>query len=248
MGGGLPRALRWAAVDFPTAVRQEWRLFWLCSALFWVPFFGMILSAFVAPEWIETLLSPEQMRTLEVGFGPGSELSDYRDEFGSNFAMFAFYVWNNIGIDFRIFAGGILFGLGSIFYMIFNGLHIGASAGYVHYIYDGEWPKPFYDFTSGHSSFELLGMVIAGMAGMRLGLALLHPGRLSRLKALAHEGKKVLPLICGAATMTFVAAIIEGFWSARDMPSSTKYTVGLTFWVLLVAYFLLAGRGARREA
>ena len=27
------------------AVRREWRLFWLCSAFFWIPFFGMMAMA-----------------------------------------------------------------------------------------------------------------------------------------------------------------------------------------------------------
>jgi uncharacterized membrane protein SpoIIM required for sporulation len=248
LGGGLSRALRWAAVDFPAAIRREWRLFWLCSAMFWVPFFGMLLAAYIAPEWVEAVLGPESRRMIEIGFGPGSELSDYRDEFGSNFAMFGMYIWNNIGIDFRIFAGGILFCLGTIFFLVFNGVHIGASTGYAHMLHDGAWPEPFYNFVSGHSSFELLAMIIAGIAGMRIGLAVLRPGRLSRGKALAREGKRALPLICGAAMMTFVAAIIEGFWSAQEMPSVVKYAVGLTFWAVLTAYFLLAGRGASVEA
>lgn len=247
LGGGISSALRWSMVDFPAAVRSEWRLFWLCSVIFWVPFFALIASAYLNPEWIETILPPSQRYQLELGFGPDSKLSDFRDEFGSNFMMFGLYVMNNIGIDFRIFAGGIFAGLGTIFYLFYNGVYIGASAGFVHYIHGGKFPEPFYAFTSGHSSFELLGMVIAGVAGMRLGLAVLSPGRLTRGRAIAAAGKRVLPLICGAAMMTFVAAVIEGFWSATDAPSNVKYTVGLSFWALLAVYFLFCGRGAKLE-
>ena len=45
-------------------------------------------------------------------------------------------------------------------------------------------PESFWSFVAGHSSFELLGMIVSGMAGMRLGLALLRPGRLPRVRAL----------------------------------------------------------------
>ena len=75
--------------------------------------------------------------------------------------MFCFYIWNNVAIDFRIFAGGIAAGAGTMFFLLFNGLHIGAAAGYVNVACD---PESFWSFVAGHSSFELLGMVVAGVA------------------------------------------------------------------------------------
>jgi len=117
--------------------------------------------------------------------------------------------------------------------------------GYVHYACD---PKSFWTFVAGHSSFELLGMVVAGMAGMRLGLAILHPGRLTRAKALAEAGKRALPLIYGAAIMTTCAACIEGFWSGRPLPADWKYGAGIVLWILHALYFLFAGRGVESGA
>ena len=43
--------------------------------------------------------------------------------------MFAHYINNNVGIDFRIFAGGIFFGIGTLFFLIYNGLYLGAVVG-----------------------------------------------------------------------------------------------------------------------
>ena len=39
--------------------------------------------------------------------------------------MFGFYILNNVSIGFRSFAGGIIFGLGTIFFLVFNGLILG---------------------------------------------------------------------------------------------------------------------------
>ena len=61
----------------------------------------------------------------------------------------------------------------TIFFLVFNGIHIGAAAGYANYACN---PESFWTFVAGHSSFELLGMVVAGVAGMRLGLGVLKPG------------------------------------------------------------------------
>jgi uncharacterized membrane protein SpoIIM required for sporulation len=225
---------------FPQAVRREWRLLWLCSAVFWLPFFAMMLSAHHDIRWIQAVLGADGMASMEQMYGGREEqLSHLRSEYGSNFMMFCFYIYNNVAIDFRIFAGGILGGLGTLMFLLFNGVQLGASAGYVNHACN---PESFWSFVAGHSSYELLGMIVSGVAGMRLGLAILRPGRLPRVRALVEASKASLPLIYGAALLTVIAAFVEGFWSAQGISSEWKYTVGIIGWVLLIAYFLLAGR------
>ena len=244
--GGWENVVAFLAMDFPQAVRREWRLFWLCSAVFWLPFFAMMLSAEHDIRWIQAVLGADGMASMEQMYGGKEEqLSHLRSEYGSNFMMFCFYIYNNVAIDFRIFAGGMAAGLGTLFFVLFNGLQIGASAGYVNHACN---PESFWSFVAGHSSFELLGMIISGMAGIRLGLAILRPGRLPRVRALVAASKQAMPLIYGAALMTFMAALVEGFWSAQAIPSMLKYTVGIMGWILHILYFLLAGRRSRHAA
>jgi uncharacterized membrane protein SpoIIM required for sporulation len=243
---GWERAAAFVMVGFPCAVRREWRLFWLCNLVFWLPFFAMMLTPEHDIRWIQAVLGPEGMVNMEQMYGGKEEqLSHLRSEYGSNFMMFCFYIFNNVAIDFRIFAGGMAAGLGTLFFLCFNGLHIGAAAGYVNHACD---PESFWSFVSGHSSFELLGMVVSGMAGMRLGLAILRPGRLPSVRALADAAKQALPLIYGAALMTAIAAVIEGFWSAQPIPTEIKYAFGISGWLLLAAYFLFAGRRSGHAA
>jgi uncharacterized membrane protein SpoIIM required for sporulation len=238
--GGWQKTGEFVTAGFPQAVRKEWRLFVLCNLVFWVPFVAMLLSSQHDIRWIQAVLGAEGMVSVEEMYGgKEQQIAHLRSEYGSNFMMFCFYIYNNVAIDFRIFAGGIAAGLGTLFFLIFNGLQIGASAGYVNHACN---PEAFWSFVSGHSSFELLGMVVSGMAGMRLGLAILSPGRLPRLRALAEAGKQALPLIYGAALLTTLAAVVEGFWSAQPIPSGVKYAVGIIGWVLHIAYFLFAGR------
>ncbi len=234
------RAVEFVTEGFPRAVRKEWRLFWLCNAVFWVPFFALMLSAGHDVRWIQAVLGADGMASMEQMYGGKEEqLSHLRSEYGSNFMMFCFYIYNNVAIDFRIFAGGMLAGVGTLFFLLFNGLHLGAAAGYVNHACN---PESFWTFVAGHSSYELLGMVVSGMAGMRLGLAILRPGRLPRVRALAEASKQALPLIYGAALLTTLAAVIEGFWSAQRLPSELKYGFGIAGWVLCTVYFLMSGR------
>ena len=242
--GSWESIVSFVTMEFPQTVRREWRLFLLCNAVFWIPFLAMILSVNHDISWVQATLGADGMSSMEQMYGGQEEqISHLREKHGSNFMMFCFYIQHNVGIDFQIFAGGILAGLGTLFFLLFNGLYLGAAAGYVNHACN---PESFWSFVAGHSSPELLGMIISGMAGMRLGLAILKPGRLPRARALTEAAKQALPLIYGAALMTILAASIEGFWSALVIPVGVKYTVGIVGWVLHILYFSLAGRRYER--
>jgi uncharacterized membrane protein SpoIIM required for sporulation len=238
--------LHYAAVEFPQNVRREWRLFSVAMLMFWGPFAALILSAYINPQWLQAVLSPETMEMVEGMYGKGdqSQIEYVRDRFGSNFLMFTFYIKNNTSIAFVTFAGGILCGLGSMFFLLFNGVFIGAIFGYVHYAGD---PEKLYTFVAGHSAFELTGIVLAGVAGLRLGFSIVHSTRLPRKRALAQGAREAVGILYGAAGLIILAAFIEGFWSPQPFDPTIKYAFGIMMWVLLVLYLVLAGR-PRHEA
>ncbi len=93
-----------------------------------------------------------------------------------------------------------------------------------------------------------LRIIISAVAGMRLGLAVLHPGRHTRRGSLAIAGKKAVVLLYGAAGMIFIAAFFEGFVSAGSLPVNMKYTLGLAFWAMFAIYFLFCGRNSAATA
>ena len=235
------RALKFVTVTFPVTLRAEWRLFWLNMALFWIPMFAFIAAAHFDPRWIFAIVTPSMQADMDKMYSAAAPIEALRTKYGSDFMMWAFYIQNNVSIGFRIFAGGVLLTLGAIFFVGYNGLLIGAVTGYIHYAGHTE---NFYRFVVGHSSLELTGFIICGAAGMRLGLAILKPGRLTRRDAMHVAGRRALPLLTGGSLMIFLAAFVEGFWSASHAPAVAKYTVGITLWVLLTLYLLLAGRNS----
>lgn len=246
ISGGWERLAMMVFREFPQAVRQERGLFWFCMAVFWLPFLFFAIWTPFDPEWAMSLLGPQGMIQMEMMYGKDTTPLDYmREEFGSNFAMFAFYIWNNVSIDLRTFAGGLLGGVGSIFIMLFNGAQIGAGTGYIHHACN---PETYYSFVAGHSGPELMAVVISGMAGMRLGLSLVKPGPYDRKTALILGGRRALVLITGAALMTSFAAVIEGFWSANPFPPMVRYVFGFCIWCLTLGYLFLSGRERKHEA
>src|SRR3546814_14781544 len=87
--------------------------------------------------------------------------------------MFGYYVMNNIGIAFQTFASGLLFGLGTLFFLLFNGLTIRAVAGHLRAI--GYHP-PFWSFVIAHDALDLSAIPHAGPACPQPRVPLLTPG------------------------------------------------------------------------
>lgn len=227
--------------DFPRLVRQEWKAVALASFLFFGSFFAMIIAIQIEPELAYSILSGEQAAQMEDMYDPEqhSRLGRIR-EADSDVMMFGFYIRNNTGIGFQVFAGGLLYGLGSVFFLLYNGLVIGAAAGHLTHI---GYIETFWGFVSGHSAFELTAIALSGAAGFKLAQALLMPGRKSRRLALLDNSKIAIRIIYGSATLFIMAAFVEAFWSSLAViPVAVKYATGIVLWALVITYFTRVGR------
>jgi uncharacterized membrane protein SpoIIM required for sporulation len=178
---------------------------------------------------------------MQEMYGEGIEKLGPKRQADTDVGMFGYYIMHNVSIGFQTFAGGLLFGLGAVFYLVYNGLVIGAITG--HLVQSG-LATNFFSFTSGHSAFELTAICLSGAAGLKLGLALVAPGRLTRFAALRVAARGAIPLVVGLAAMLLIAAGIEAFWSPRTfLPPPMKYAIGIGLWIFLLLYFVFAGRG-----
>jgi len=226
---------------FPQTFRKHASYFIVAASLF----FGPLLCSWALVQWQPELASQvlptEQLEQYEAMYGPDSSLNDEETEdYSSGRAfMFGFYINNNVGIALRTFASGILFGAVTAYLLLFNGIVIGTTAGYL--VGQGYGDK-FLSFIVSHGSFELTAIAVSGGAGFMLGHALLHPGQRTRLEALKHQGKDALIIGAGAAAMLVVAALIEAFWSPAPIPAALKYTVGAALWLWVMIYLMFSGR------
>ena len=233
------RVLEFLAAGFPALVRQEWRLVATAAVLFFGPLLGLIAVLQAFPEFVHYLLAPEQIANFHAMYDPANRRLGTR-EADSSLMMFGFYIWNNVRIGFQTFAGGLAAGVGSIWFLGANGIVIGAVAGYLTQI---GYTETFWSFVAGHSSLELLAIVLSGAAGLRLGLAVIAPGNLTRRAALVAAARPAVRMMYGAAMMFFAAAFVEAFWSPlTEIPFRFKIAAGAAGWMLLLGYFALGGR------
>jgi uncharacterized membrane protein SpoIIM required for sporulation len=228
--------------DFPRTLRKHARFFAVAAALFLLPGVFGFVGAYRSRAFALGVLSPEAAEQMEKEYAKGFDAG--RGD-GGDTAMAGFYVWNNVGIAFRCFATGILFGLGSAFFLVYNGLTIGAVAGLVTAAGHG---KHLLSFTSTHGAFELTAIVISGAAGMVMGYALVDTRGRTRFGSLRAQARDVAILVLGAGVMLLVAAAIEGFWSASARPLSVKLTAAVLCYTFVALYLGLAGRRGRRRA
>ena len=239
----LRRALDFFAADFPRLVRaQGWALA-IAALLLMVPAVGFTLLLHARPELVYTLCS---QRTLDMfremySAAPKEHAAGaFHDD--SRLVMFAYYIYNNVSIGFRTIASGLFACIGAVFVLISNGVLFGAIAGYLDNI--GEGPQ-FWRFVVGHSGLELTAIVIAGAGGLRLGMAILAPGRRARVRALVESGKEAALLALGIFAMLIAAAFVEAFWSAQpDISDAVKYAVGALVWIGVGLWLWRGGRGA----
>ncbi len=239
-GHWLARTLYFVGGGFPAAIRQEARLFGLACLLFFGTAIVAGSCAAYSEDIAEIIMGGLNKYRYEQMYDPANfVIRPAGMEDSSSFEMFGFYIGNNIGIDFRVFASGMLFGVGSVLILLFNGIQIGAVAGHLSAI---GFNSTFWGFVSGHSAPELLALCISGTAGLMLGRALVSPGRQARSLALLTAARAAVPLIIGAGVMTLLAAGIEAYWSPLQFPLTIKVLVGLLIWVLFGLYLLMAGR------
>jgi uncharacterized membrane protein SpoIIM required for sporulation len=240
---GLARLKRLALVDFPQSVRAHWRYMLVSGLVFTLPLFLLGLATYFDPGLVLSVHDAETARQFDHMYGPGNGPLGRERGADSDWVMFGHYIKNNIGIAFTCFAGGVFVGLGSLFFLAFNGAAAGSVAGYLTARGHGE---AFYSFVVTHGAFELTAIVIAGAAGLRLGQALLAPGRRTRLEALKLAASEAAVLIYGTIAMLLIAAGVEAFWSsARWVSPAVKYGVGAACWALVIAYLAAQGRPPR---
>jgi len=229
--------------SFPGSVRIHWKSFAACSLIF----FGLALfTALVCirfPDFVYELMPPWQAANLEDMYNPDNPYYLRPREVSTDADMFGFYIYNNISIAFMTFAGGLLAGIGSLFFLAFNGIFIGAAAGH---IINSGYQNTFFSFVIGHSPFELTAIIISAQAGFYLGYRLLFTKGKSRGASLREAGKTVLPLICGSSFMLVIAAVIEAFWSSRhEIPQNIRIGVGSALILLVLIYFVFAGTSGK---
>lgn len=205
---------------------------WIAAAVFLVLFGGGMLAARLRPEFATEVVGDAALAGCEAMYAERPGSGGFTS---ARAAMTGFYVFNNAGIGLRCFAGGILFGVGSLVILAFNGLALGTIFGHM---LGSPVADHFGEFVTAHAPFELTAIVLSAAAGLRLGWSLVDTRGWSRWESLRRTAPEALGIAGLATVLFFLAAFIEGFISPSTLSWSAKAAVGLASGLVLGGYLL----------
>jgi len=242
----LPAVLRFLRGDYPRLVRRLWPYVAFSVALFFVSGFGAYAAVQLRPSLAYVFVrGPIDLPDGEPGLSPEDMSERFRRM--PKPPMAAAIMANNISVAFMAFSFGITAGIGTCYILLFNATMLGA---FVSHFVNHNLGYMCWAFLTPHGVLEIMAILIAGGAGLRMGLSLAIPGPLARSASLRLGAKDAVMLVLGTIPMFIVAGLIEGFVTPGYMPGDLKAAVGLLVGSLAAAYLLLAGRrrpGARRS-
>ncbi|HZQ10664.1 MAG TPA: stage II sporulation protein M [Anaerolineae bacterium] len=221
-------------VSLPQLYREMLPFITFAALLLFAPAIIAYLVMLYNPDAARYILSPSLIALVKSGTPWWKDLND-ANEIGA-----AFIMTNNLRVSFLAYAGGLLFGLLTVYVLVLNGIHLGAILGLLHFYGNA---APLWEFVAGHGVLELSQITMAGGSGLMLGYALLRPGLLTRRDALGIAAQKSIRLLLGTAPLLALAGTIEGMISpSASIPALVKYGIGILTGVLLYSYLFLVGR------
>jgi uncharacterized membrane protein SpoIIM required for sporulation/uncharacterized RDD family membrane protein YckC len=237
----LRRLRHWLVAGFPALVRRRWSPIVLASVLFYLPALLTFAAVRADPPLARELLPTLMLARAEEAQAKEARGEGYVDIPEIHMPLMASQlIANNVQVTFLAFAGGVLAGLGTVFILVFNGLHLGSAAG----LFANHGASlHLWTFVLPHGVIELTAICIAGGAGLWMGSAVLMPGRRTRGEVLVERAREGVSLIAGTTLLLVIAGFIEGFISpSMALPREAKLSLAGLFALLLVAYLALAGR------
>ena len=233
-GGDLRRTslVRFFTTDYWRLIRERpWALAISAFALVLPLILGTVWSMYDAPSAVGMV--PNEYRTvLEPRERDEADLDLSLDE---RFGFAGFIFTNNVRVSFLAFAAGLTAGIGTALVLIYNGTLIGVLTGLAVGAGGG---ATFAELVLPHGVLELSCIVVAGAAGIRVGWALVDPGRRRRRDALVEEARPAMLIALGTAPWLVLAGFVEGLITPTGIGVGGAVTLGITlgvaFWTLVI--------------
>lgn len=186
-------------------------------------------------------LVPAQFRSVTEPRGGGTDLGLSSGEQ----AVFASQIFtNNIRVSFLAFAGGIALGLGTVAALVLNGVLLGTIAGLA---VGAGGARAFTELVVAHGVLELSCIVVSAAAGLRVGWALVAPGRRRRVDSLVAEGRRAVEIVLGTVPWLVAAGLVEGFVTPRGLGLGPAVALGVALGTCFWGLVLWRGRPPRQS-
>ena len=193
------------------------------------------LSAKYDDRFVRLILGDGYVNMTNENIAKGDPFGVYKKM--GEFDMFLYIAGNNVWVSLVMFVSGALFSIGPVFFLLKNGIMIGAFE--------------YYFFSKGlgaesilviwiHGTLEILAIIIAGGAGLVLGHGLLFPKTYTRLVAFKNSAKDATKIAFGIVPIILLAAFFESFITRHtEMPMWLSISILAGSFIFMVWYVII---------
>ena len=225
--------------EIPMIMYLYRKYFYFSFALFFLMVLIGVFSSIYEPEFVRSILGDDYVNMTEDNIQNGDPLAVYNNTsaFG-DFNSFFMIAFNNLRVGLMSFLYGIFGGIGSMYFMLANGVMVG-SFQYMFF----EKGHFFLSLRTiwMHGAMEIFAMCIEIGAGILMGTSYLFPGILTRKQAFFQKGKAALKIVISTIPFTISAALIEGYLTqyANELPVPAAAIIVLGTLSFIVWYYLI---------
>ena len=193
------------------------------------------LSAKYDNNFVRLIMGNDYVNMTNENIAKGNPFGVYKQ--GGSFLMFIAIAANNIKVELTTFVMGIIFSVGSIYQLMYNGIMIG-SFQYYFFSKGLGWQSILVIWL--HGTLEISAIILAGGAGLILGNSFLFPKTYKRMVSLKKGAKDGLKIAIGLIPVFLTAAFFEGFVTRHtEMPLWLSLTILLASLAFIIWYVIL---------
>ncbi|MEH6535545.1 MAG: stage II sporulation protein M [Psychroserpens sp.] len=214
----------------------EYRRYVLYAFILFLGFVAIgALSAAYDDSFVRLILGDGYVNETLENIEAGDPVAVYKS--GSNWGSFIGITINNIIVGINAFVLGTLGGLGTAYYMLHNGIMIGAFQ-YFFYKEDVLWESVRGIWI--HGSMEIFAIVIESAAGLILGASILFPKTYSRMRSFKMGFKNGVKILISTFPFTIAAGFLEGYVTRYSNTMPNWLSVGIILLTLsVISYYYL---------
>ena len=222
--------------EVPLLCYRYRKFFYLAFAIFFVFFFIGLLSTFNDETFARRILGEDYVNMTLENIESGDTLAVYKG--GSNWGSFIGIFSNNLWVGVRMFLSGILLGIGTGVYIVYNAIMVAVFQAFF-YQHNSLW-----DSVKGiwiHGTYEIFAMIIESALGYIIGASILFPGTLKRFESFKTGLRNTFYIFLSTIPFTLIAGFLEGYVTRyyNTMPTFLCYVIILFCLVTITYYYLI---------
>jgi len=224
--------------ELPLVVYEARLEFFISVSIFFLAFgIGWLSSAYDS-DFPRYILGDSYIEMTKANIENGDPMAVYKH--GGRLDMFFGITLNNLYVSFLTFALGLFASIGTIGYMLYNGIMVGTFQ-YYFLSMNSDHPGVLRESLLTiwmHGSLEIPSIIIAGAAGIALGRGLLFPGTYSRFQAFQLSARRALNVMLGITPVIILAAFIESFITRyTDLSAGVRLGFIIFNFCFILGYF-----------